>query len=56
MKEPDRKKRDSQLDDLLKRAAEGRLEDDFEREAAEGFSNISEEEAFAAKASLDRKA
>ena len=50
------KRNDKALEDLLRRAREGRLEDDFERAAAEGFASLRDPaEAFDAKAATDKK-
>jgi hypothetical protein len=43
------------FDEFLDKAAKGRLEDDFEKDAAEGFSSLGLEEAHELKAQTDRR-
>lgn len=48
--------KDRRLQDLLRRMEAGDLPDDFEREAADGFRALNEDEIYAAKESLDARA
>src|SRR4249919_250914 len=54
MSDQENKHKDS-LDDFLKKAGKGQLEDDFEKEAAEGFSMLNVKEAHELKAQTDRR-
>jgi hypothetical protein len=55
MNDQENKTKGDHLGDFLRKAGKGQLEDDFEREAAEGFSMLEPGEAHELKAQTDRR-